>query len=182
MWVQVDLKKLIAFATIQEMNMLLLLILISSTLSLNILSVFILMHGLLSTYMFFLVDQIQKRAQTRNLLSLGGFATKYKFFFFFIWLMLILYLGLPFTIKFIIEWHVGLALLTSFSVWGCIIFFFAIFFGGLGFVKCWLFILYGNLNISLRALKVVDFLKKDRIFAYYLIFSLFILNFIIYFI
>lgn len=80
MWVQVDIKKLIAFATIQEMNMLLVILLLSSNINLNFITLFIVMHGLLSTFMFFLVDQLQKRAQTRNILSLGGFGSKYELF------------------------------------------------------------------------------------------------------
>lgn len=37
------------------------------------------MHGVLSGLMFFLVDQVQKRFQTRNLMALGGLSMKNTF-------------------------------------------------------------------------------------------------------
>ena len=37
--------------------------------------VFISMHGLLSTLMFFLIDIIQKKTGTRNILELSGITT-----------------------------------------------------------------------------------------------------------
>ena len=40
------------------------------------LNLFLLVHGLLSTLLFFLVDQVQKRYQTRNLVVLSGLAYK----------------------------------------------------------------------------------------------------------
>jgi len=50
--------------------------------------------------------------------------------------MLLLYLGFPYTIKFVIEWTLASYLLINFGVAGLLIFFGALFFGGVGFVKC----------------------------------------------
>lgn len=60
MWTQTDFKKLIAFATIQEMNLILYLLLNYQNILDYSLILFILIHGWLSTIMFFLVDIIKK--------------------------------------------------------------------------------------------------------------------------
>ena len=177
MWNQVDIKKLVAFATIQEMNMILLCVLLFQVFTNSIILLFILMHGILSTYMFFLVDQVQKRAQTRNILALSGFCTKFPFLRIYIWIMLLFYLGFPFTVKFALEWHVASLLLVNLGFGGFLTFFFALVFGGIGFTKCWLLIMYGNPSPEINALKTVDFVKKDRYFSFFLILCLFFLNF-----
>jgi len=38
------------------------------------LNIFLLVHGVLSSFLFYLVDNIQKRSHTRNLSALSGFA------------------------------------------------------------------------------------------------------------
>mgnify|MGYP000727009647 len=38
----------------------------------SILNCFLLVHGVLSTYLFFLIDQVQKQTTSRNLLNLSG--------------------------------------------------------------------------------------------------------------
>ena len=84
MWGVQDLKKLIAFATVQEMNLILFFLLFGSNHLLATLNLFIIVHGVLSGLLFFLVDQIQKRAQTRDLTNLSGFASKLTILPFFI--------------------------------------------------------------------------------------------------
>ena len=181
MWSQTDIKKLVAFATIQEMNMIMLCVLLLQFFNNNVILTFILMHGILSTFMFFLVDQLQKRTQTRNIPLLSGACSKFPYFKLYIWIMLIFYLGFPFTVKFILEWNIATLLLIDFGFVGFIIFFLALFFGGVGFTKCWLLILYGNPSKELCLLKNVDFFKKDKYFAILLCVLLFFFNFIFFF-
>lgn len=176
MWSQLDIKKLIAFATIQEMNMIMICLILFNQININITSIFFLLHGLLSTYMFLLVDQIQKRTQTRNILELSGIGILYPFLRNFIWFLLILFLGFPGTTKFIIEWHVGFLLITLYHWVGFIAFFIALVAGGIGFTKCWFLILYGNLSTSKQyTYKTVDLFKKDQLVFYTLIFLINIL-------
>lgn len=176
MWSQLDIKKLIAFATIQEMNMIMICLILFNQININITSIFFLLHGLLSTYMFLLVDQIQKRTQTRNILELSGIGLLYPFLRNFIWFLLILFLGFPGTTKFIIEWHVGFLLITLYHWVGFITFFIALVAGGVGFTKCWFLILYGNLSTSNKSkYKTVDLFKKDQLVFYTLIFLISIL-------
>ena len=180
MWTQVDIKKLVAFATIQEMNMILLCLLLFQVFLNYIILIFVLMHGILSTYMFFLVDQIQKRAQTRNILSLSGLGSRFLFLRTHTWLMLFFYLGFPFTVKFVLEWHVASLLLLNIGFFGFCTFFAALFFGGVGFTKCWLLIMYGNPSPEIANLKSVDFFKKDKYFSWMLLTILFFFNFLIF--
>ncbi|MCA9496482.1 MAG: hypothetical protein KC589_06055 [Nanoarchaeota archaeon] len=79
MWSSSDIKRLIAFATIQEMNLILSFYLILPNTSHTFVNIFLIMHGILSGLMFFLVDQVQKRFQTRNLVALGGLSVKNTF-------------------------------------------------------------------------------------------------------
>jgi NADH:ubiquinone oxidoreductase subunit 4 (subunit M) len=72
MWSLLDIKRLIALATVQEMNMIMIFLFLLSNTNYTILNSFLLIHGLLSVFLFFLVDVVYKQAQTRNLTVLGG--------------------------------------------------------------------------------------------------------------
>ena len=74
MWASTDIKRLIAFATIQEMNLITIFLVLLSSTNLTFLNLFLLVHGVLSAFLFYLVDNIQKRSQTRNLVTLSGFS------------------------------------------------------------------------------------------------------------
>ena len=182
MWNQLDLKKLIAFATIQEMNMILFYLLVIQQPNMTLLSVFFLMHGLLSSYMFLFVDQVQQRTQTRSVVELSGLNIQFPFFTKFIWVLLILFLGFPLTVKFVIEWNLAVWLITYFHWLGLIAFAGSMIAGGLAFLKIWLGILYGNPTPFLKQLKLSagDVFQKDQYIIYNLIFLLSLLNFCIY--
>ena len=176
MWSQLDIKKLIAFATIQEMNMIMFCLIIFNQININITAIFFLLHGLLSTYMFLLVDQIQKRTQTRNILELSGIGVLYPFLRNFIWFLLIFFLGFPGTTKFVIEWHVGFLLITILHWVGFVVFSTALIIGGIGFTKCWFLIMYGNVPKEQQTLKTVDLFRKDQFVFYLLIFLMLLLT------
>lgn len=54
------------------MNLIILFLFILDSNYYGILSCFLLVHGVLSAFFFFLVDQVQKQTYTRNLVSLSG--------------------------------------------------------------------------------------------------------------
>jgi len=103
MIVQVDLKKLIAYATVQEMGLILMLMLISNKYMLFYTGLFIITHTILSSLFFFIVDCIYKRYKTRTTNGVFGIFNESFFLGIFILISLFLYLGFPFTIKFFIE-------------------------------------------------------------------------------
>ncbi len=174
MWNQTDFKKLIAYATIQEMNLILYLLAGSQNLIDYGLILFILIHGWLSTLMFFLVDIIQKKTNTRNIVELGGIAYTSAIIKIIIWFILLLFSGFPLTIKFMIEWQVlGSLIMCSPNV-QLIIFLIIAVFGVMGFAKQMIIILYG----SPRRESTVNHLlsKRDKNLFYFIIFILIYLN------
>lgn len=143
MWTQTDFKKLIAFATIQEMNLILFLLLSYQNFLDYGVIVFILIHGWLSTLMFFLVDVIQKKTSSRNILEISGLAYNFKELRFFAWLILILFSGFPLTVKFLIEWEVLAHMILHAHIVFIPILMVVIVFGIVGFAKQMIIILYG---------------------------------------
>ena len=103
MWHQLDFKKLIAFTTVQEMNLLFLPILWNNELVELLTSIFIVVHCLLSTLFFFITDILIKRFNTRVVTQITGLVHTMPIFSFFFFMSLIFFLGLPFTSKFFIE-------------------------------------------------------------------------------
>lgn len=172
MWTSTDIKRLVAFATIQEMNLILSFLYLLNFVSYNVLNCFLLVHGLLSAFLFFLVDQVQKQLLSRNLMLLGGLSILVPLMSFFIWISLLIFRGFPTFIKFIIEWEMLALLVSTFGVFGFFFFLLVSFFGIIGFCRVWLKVIYGSpVNSS-----SYGFLKKDAVLAFGLSASLFGLN------
>lgn len=179
LWTQTDFKKLIAFATIQEMNLILyLLVNYQNTLDYSLI-LFILIHGWLSTLMFFLVDIIQKKTSSRNILEVSGLAYKFPEIKFIIWIIIILFSGFPLTVKFIIEWSILGNLVLQNEQLLMIVFFIIVVIGVSGFAKQMIIILYGlprrnsTLNHTLS--------KRDKYLLYFILSILVFLNFLNFF-
>ncbi len=174
MWNQTDFKKLIAYATIQEMNLILYLLAGSQNLIDYGLILFILIHGWLSTLMFFLVDIIQKKTNTRNIVELSGIACTSATIKLIIWFILLLFSGFPLTIKFMIEWQVLGTLIISSPNIQLIIFLIIAIFGVMGFAKQMIIILYGSPRRDSSTNPLLS--KRDKNLFYFIIFILIYLN------
>ena len=179
MWAVIDIKRLIAFATIQEMNLIYLCLLLANNTSYLLVNLFILVHGILSALFFFLIDQIQKRFYTRNIFSIGGLGIKFTFLPILLWVALLIFRGFPLFIKFFIEWEILVLLLENFLFIGIFFFFILNSFAVLGFSRIIFILLYGIPKISI--VYSIDLLKKDFIIGSLLIGFLFILSFGIFF-
>lgn len=179
MWNQTDFKKLIAFATIQEMNLILyLLINLSNSLNYSLI-LFILIHGWLSTLMFFLVDVVQKKTITRNIVSISGLAFSFPAVKFVIWLVIILFSGFPLTVKFTIEWQILASLASQSKYVMMFVFFVALVIGTVGFVKQMFIILYG---LPAKELKINNQIsRKDKYLFYFISALLIFLNIVHFF-
>lgn len=103
MWHQTDLKKLIAYTTVQEMNFLCIPILWNDLFGETLVAVFIATHCLLSCIFFFFIDVISKRFATRVTSQITGLVHTMPSFTYLIFLSWILFAGLPFTVKFLLE-------------------------------------------------------------------------------
>lgn len=106
MWGQSDLKKLVAYCTIQEMNLIFFLFLVGDTNFTNLGILFTVTHAFLSILMFFLVDCIYRRFHTRSIYNLSGLLIETPNLAICIVAMVIFFSGLPGTLKFICEFYI----------------------------------------------------------------------------
>lgn len=176
--VQVDLKKFVAYTTVQEMNLILLLVLYSGLFDFVLVGGFILTHTLLSTLFFYLVDVLYKkyRGRTTNLvygvwhsdIMLGSV----------IYISMMLYMGLPYTTKFFIEIYLFFSLFALDPVSCLIIIIVVNCIGSIFFGKIWFNVLF-NVNLvnyftTLRKKQLVFFLFYFSCFILFLFISMFI--------
>ena len=173
MWSVTDIKRLIAFATIQEMNLIFLFFILLGNSNYTILSLFLLVHGVLSGFLFFLVDQIYKQFMTRQLSGIAGINKLSPMLHLIIWFAILIFRGFPIFIKFFIEYELLITLVNNFYIIGAIYFFIISFFGVIGFSRVWLSMLYGQPTIKNSKL----LFKKDFIIGFSFISLLFLLQF-----
>lgn len=179
LWTQTDFKKLIAFATIQEMNLILyLLVNYQNTLDYSLI-LFILIHGWLSTIMFFLVDIIQKKTSSRNIVEISGLAYKFPEIKFIIWVVIILFSGFPLTVKFVIEWSILGNLILQNKTFVIVVFFVVVVVGVVGFAKQMIIILYGLPRHNSTTNYTLS--KRDKHLLYLILSILVVLNFLNFF-
>jgi formate hydrogenlyase subunit 3/multisubunit Na+/H+ antiporter MnhD subunit len=110
MWAQVDLKKLVAYGTVQEMNLILLGFMIGSSSVIKATSLFILAHTILSTIFFLLSDSLYRRYNTRSVLSVRGLLQTTPIFGYVLFICCLFFAGLPFTLKFVVEVYIFIQL------------------------------------------------------------------------
>jgi len=135
MWGQTDIKKLVAYGTIQEMNLIYLTFCWGD--SSNILSgiLFCLTHSFLSVLMFFLVDCTYRRYFSRSVIELSGILQKTPNLAISIIFMCIFYSGIPGTLKFSSEFYIFSSFLEIAPFSSILVIFIANFLGIVGFSK-----------------------------------------------
>ncbi len=171
MWAQIDLKKLVAYCTVQEMNIIYIAFLYGDY-NLYIGGLFFcITHALLSILMFYLVDCIQRRFGTRVISEISGILHLTPNLGISIIFMQIFYSGLPGTLKFFSEFYVFSSLFYSAPSSIFFIIFVANFLGLLGFSKCWFNVIFG-LNLSSKK-KLPDLTQKEFFIIFFCFFFLF---------
>lgn len=100
---QTDLKKIVAYCTVFEMNIILTNFFFMSYHSYLFLIYFSLLHTLLSFYFFFTVDCIYKRFNTRSIASVNNILNSYPNLAILIVVGVVLFNGIPLTLKFNLE-------------------------------------------------------------------------------
>lgn len=177
MWSLLDIKRLIALATVQEMNMIMIFLFLLSNTNYTILNSFLLIHGLLSVFLFFLVDVVYKQAQTRNLTVLGGLGLSSPHLLIFVWLAILIYRGFPIFSKFLVEWELGSVLINNFWSFGFLLVLFFSMLGAGSFFKHWSTVSYSSPElISVQHY----FSYRDLMIGSICVVSLFSLNFLLY--
>jgi len=143
MWAQTDLKKLVAYGTIQEMSVIYLVLCWGdSTASLGSL-MFCITHSFLSALLFYLVDCIQRRYRTRSIVQINGLLLVNPNLATAILFTCIVYMGLPGTMKFITEFYILSGLIES-TPYTIVFFVFSVnYIGAIGFCRAWFNVVFG---------------------------------------
>ncbi len=182
MWGQTDLKKLVAYATIQEMGLVYLTMCFGDSGSMVGGFIFSVTHALLSSIFFFLVDTISRRFYTRNIVEINGILHLAPNLGIVILISCIFYSGLPGTLKFISELYIFSGLLDVAPVSTIIVLFGANFFGLIGFSKVWFNVVFGmtapNKNYSVIDLSFKEIYTLSLCYAILFLWGLIIPSFI----
>jgi len=146
MWGQTDLKKLVAYGTIQEMNLIFLAFCWGDVNAVVGGVLFSIMHGALSALMFYLVDCLQRRFNSRSVCELSGVLQITPNLGIACLVMCVLYSGLPGTLKFTCEFYIFSGLFEVAPFVALLLFFVANVLGLIGFSKCWFDVIFGIHN------------------------------------
>ena len=176
MWGQLDLKKLVAYGTVQEMNIIYLAFLWGDAGAYIGGILFCVTHAFLSSLMFYLVDCIQRRYSTRIVSEISGILHTTPNLGLSILFMQILYSGLPGTLKFLSEFYIFSGLIVSAPLSTIIILYAANFLGLIGFSKCWFNVVFG---LTLKNQKKIpnDLTQKEFIIILICVLSMFFFGF-----
>ena len=136
MWGQTDLKKLVAYVTVQEMNLIFLTFCWGDTNAIFGGILFSITHGALSALMFYIVDCLQRRFNSRSVTELSGVLQITPLLGITNIIMCVLYAGLPGTLKFTCEFYIFSGLFEITPTITMLLFFIANVLGLVGFSKC----------------------------------------------
>ncbi len=143
MWGQTDLKKLIAYSTVQEMNLIYLTFCIGDSNAVWGGIIFCITHAFLSSLLFYTVDCVQRRYHTRSIYDLAGVSNSLPLLGSVIFFNCIFYMGVPGTLKFLSELYIFNGLLEVMPGSLLLILVGANLLGAVGFCKCWFNVLFG---------------------------------------
>ena len=168
LWGQSDLKRIVAYCTVQEMNLILLLFLVGDTNATTCGAIFTVAHAFLSSLMFFLVDCIYRRFHTRSVYAVQGLLHQSPNLGISILVMCTLYAGLPGTLKFTCE----LSLLFSLAECGFLpiglLLTVVNIFGTIGFSKSWFNSVFGLPSKNLDT-PILDLSFKELFIIIYIV-------------
>ncbi len=176
MWGQTDLKKLVAYGTIQEMNIIYLAFCWGDSYAILGGILFSATHAFLSALMFFLVDCIYRRFHTRSLIEINGILHITPNLGLAILFMTVFFSGIPGTIKFISEFYIFSGLLEASPSICLILMLVANVLGLIGFSKSWFNVVFGMPKKNTKYLPI-DLSFKESYIILYCFFFLFIFSY-----
>lgn len=174
MWHQTDLKKLIAYTTVQEMNFLVIPILFNDYTGEVLVALFIVTHCILSSLLFFYIDVITKRYNTRATTQITGLSHTMPTFSAMMFLVWLGFTGLPFTIKFTLELSIFTCLLNANALVFSLVILSMNVVGMIGFSKNLFNSMFGAPVLSDYI--VLDLTKRELLFFLTLLTNLLALN------
>ena len=176
MWGQTDIKKLVAYGTIQEMNLIFLIFCWGDSSIIVAGVIFTATHAFLSSLMFYLVDCVYRRFHTRSIVEINGILHITPNLGVCILVMTVFFAGLPGTIKFISEFYIFSSFM-EISPFTCIILMLTANVVGLvGFSKVWFNLVFGGYTKNTKYLPM-DLSYKE---IYMVCFNFFILVYLAY--
>lgn len=173
MWGQTDIKKLVAYGTIQEMNLIFLVFCWGDINCLNIGIIFSATHAFLSALMFYLVDCLYRRYHTRSLVEINGVLHFTPNLAISIIFMTIFFAGLPGTLKYIVEFYIFSGFLEISPSSTFILMIVANALGLIGFSKCWYNLIFGGRKDVFHAFPLDLSFKELYIFSFCFFFLFF---------
>ena len=130
-------------------------------------------HGALSALMFYIVDCLQRRFNSRNVVEISGVLQITPMLGISILIMCILYAGLPGTLKFTCEFYIFCGLFELTPLLTLLLFFVANVFGLIGFSKCWFNVIFG-MSYKNKNQIIMDLTIKELYIICFTLFMLFI--------
>ena len=180
MWGQTDIKKLVAYGTVQEMNLIFLVFCWGDINCVNAGILFSATHAFLSSLMFFLVDCLYRRYHTRSLVEINGILHFTPNLAISIILMTIFFAGLPGTLKYVVEFYIFSGFLEISPSSTFILMIIANAFGLIGFSKCWYNLIFGGRKDVFHTFPL-DLTFKEIYILFFFFFFLFFFSFFSFF-
>jgi NADH-quinone oxidoreductase subunit M len=173
MWGQTDIKKLVAYGTVQEMNLIFLVFCWGDLNCINIGIIFSATHAFLSALMFYLVDCLYRRYHTRSLVEINGILHFTPNLALVIIFMTVFFAGLPGTLKYIVEFYIFSGFLEISPSSTFLLMLIANAFGLIGFSKCWYNLIFGGRKDVFHSMPLDLTYKEIYIFTFcfYFLFS-----------
>jgi len=142
-WSQIDLKKIIVYSTIQEMNIIFLMFCWGDSNFVYLSFIYVFSHAIFSSLMFFIVECLYNRYLTRSIKEINGLLFNFFSLSIIIIFTIFIFVSIPGTIRFLSELFFFSNFL-NISLLLCLwIFFITNFFGVIGFCKNWFNLLFG---------------------------------------
>lgn len=166
---QIDLKKLIAYATVIEMHWLLLIILHGQSVLWLTVFYMLISHALISSNFFLLVDAVTRRFKTRLLTELSGLMWLTPHLYLLILILLITFLGFPGSIFFLAEIYFFLFFSDINLFWTLLLLLLLYCYMAICFFKNWFILLFNYSYYFMYYLYIKDLeLKEYFIFSFFL--------------
>ena len=177
LYYQIDLKKLIAYATIVEMHWLTLSLLNGQTIFWIVSFSMLVSHAFLSSNFFFLIDSVTRRFKTRLLTEISFLNFLTPKLYFLILLMIITFLGFPGSLFFIAEFLFFSFLLDLNVLYTFVLLLILYFFVSSCYFKNWFFIMFGYSYFFSTKRLIIDLDFKEFLFISFILFFVYILGF-----
>lgn len=166
---QIDLKKLIAYATVIEMHWLLLVILNGQSVLWLTAFYMLISHALISSNFFLLVDAVTRRFKTRLISEVTGLVWLTPWLYFLLLSLLVVFLGFPGSLFFLAEVSFFLFYLDINTTWACILLLFIYGYFSICFFKNWFILLFNYSYIFMSSILIRDLdLKELFLFSFFL--------------